>query len=84
MVRLAVLGLLVLLLAGCAGPELQPAMWIADGPIVLQVPGDGAYFPASRVCKPILVVRDIGDAQVVPHEAGHLIWDATKQPQKYP
>ena len=80
------LALLVLLLTGCSVPPegTAPRRWAMAATIILEVPGEGAYFPRRGDQPAIIVVRDINDPLVVPHEAGHAIWDATGQPQRYP
>ena len=79
-------GLLALmLLAGCSMPVAPPGprRWTMASSIILEVPGEGGYFPPQAGIPAIIVVRNINDQLVVPHEAGHAIWDATGQPQQY-
>ncbi len=78
-------GVVLGLTPGCtvANPQKQPRRWTMPESIILEVPGEGAFFSPTDNCPAITVVRNINDRLVVPHEAGHAVWDATGQPQQY-
>ena len=84
--RYTILVILVLFSAGCAHPpeQRQPRRWTMENTLILEVPGEGAYFPPKDGVPALIIVRDISDPLVVPHEAGHAVWQAAGQRQVYP
>lgn len=82
--RLMIYLLVSLLVCGCAPQVTPPHRWVTKPIVILEVPGEGAYFQATKDCPAILVVRNIRDADVVSHEGGHAVWDAANIEQQYP
>lgn len=78
MMKRMIIILIFLVCAACQPCQpTAPRTWTMQKTVIYEVPGEGAYFPATATMPAVIIVRDINDPQVIPHEAGHAVWAAS-------